>query len=235
MLWLLSIAFATDIDAPSLQALDPVLFDELMTLEPVPNRAGVPRFAGPALDADQAPEVLAHRLQTAEETPEVRAALAATIAHIADPELVTQLIADEGDADVRLHLYQGLEKAPAEVAFPVLQAALTDDAPGVRAEAARVLGNRADCGDAADALVAALDDPTAEVRMFAARSLGYHAVPVYDAILPLLQDEDAKVRLTAVRSLGRIDATRAATDVAPLASDVDPKVARKAATLSGAL
>lgn len=232
MIWLLSIAFATDIDAPTLRALDPVLFDELMTLEPVPNRAGVPRFAGTVLDAEQAPEVLAHRLQTAGEPPEVRAALAATIAHMADPALLTQLIDDEGDPDIRIHLYQGLEKAPAEVALPVLKAGLTDDAPGVRAESARVLGNRSDCPDAADALVDALHDPHAEVRMFAARSLGYHAVPVYDAILPLLQDEDAKVRLTAVRSLGRIDAARAATDVAPLAADPDPKVARKAATLS---
>lgn len=236
MVFLINLLFAAELEARSLDGIDPVLVNELMTLEPVTTRAGYPRFVDGALDHDQAAQVLAVRLHAAEDEVPVRAALAAHLAHSADTELLLDLLQAEQDPDVGMHLLPGLKDAPADVALPALTDALGHEAPGMRAEAARVLSLRKDGGEAADALIVALEDDVPEVRAFAARALGYHHV--VDAFVPvqaLLTDEDDKVRLQAVRALGRIDAERAASAVAPLVDDPDPVVARKAASLASGL
>ena len=236
MIFLINLLFAAELDARSLDGIDPVLVNELMTLQPVTTRAGYPRFVDGALDHDQATQVLAVRLHAAEDEVPVRAALAAHLAYSADVDLLLDLLEAEQDPDVALHLLPGLKDAPADVALPALRDALRHDAPGMRAEAARVLSLRKDGGDASAALIAALEDEAPEVRAFAARALGYHHVA--EAFVPvqaLLTDEDDKVRLQAVRALGRIDAQRAATVVAPLTNDPDPHVARKAASLASGL
>ena len=177
MIFLINLLFAAELDARSLDGIDPVLVNELMTLQPVTTRAGYPRFVDGALDHDQASQVLAVRLHAAEDEVPVRAALAAHLAYSADVDLLLDLLEAEQDPDVALHLLPGLKDAPADVALPALRDALRHDAPGMRAEAARVLSLRKDGGDASAALIAALDDEAPEVRAFAARALGTTTSP----------------------------------------------------------
>ncbi len=234
MTWILALALSAELDAATVRADDPVLYDSLITLQPTMTRAGFPRFSHPDLAQEGAAEVFAVRLQEGGEAIEVRAALASTLAYSADPDLLLQLIDQEEDPLVRMHLLAGLEKLEPDLALPVLTAGLRDSSVGIRVESARVLSLREDCALAAPELIAALSDPEPEVRAMAARALGWHHIEEgFDPLLPLLSDVDTKVRLQAVRSLGRIDAERAGPLVAPLVDDADPNVARKAASIAG--
>jgi hypothetical protein len=88
-----------------------------------------------------------------------------------------------------------------------LTAALDDGSRAVRPNAARALGNLGALGDgpAADALIAVLADPSADVRREAAWSLGkIGAKSAVTPLMVLLRDRDADVRWFAAWSLTQL-------------------------------
>ena len=118
------------------------------------------------------------------------------------------------DALARLHAIWGLGqiagRTPAALApWPAL---LADPDPEVRAQTAKVLGDRR-VRAAFDALVSRLEDEAPRVRFFAAQSLGKldrtEAAPALLAYLRRNDDRDAYERHAAVHALERLKATEA--------------------------
>lgn len=106
----------------------------------------------------------------------------------------------------------------------VLQTLLTDSDSEVRAQAAKVLGQR-HYGIANQKLVELLRDPEPRVRFFAAQSLGRNVSKLaFGPLVELLRenrDADPYLRHAAVTALGRLNARRS---VQGLQSDPSPSV-----------
>jgi HEAT repeat protein len=133
-----------------------------------------------------------------------------------------ELLVDE-NAAVRCQAANGLGRAgdAAEAAVPDLVLRLGDADETVECEAAEALGRIGGATKSADAarraLVDALADPSAAVRVAAARGLGAMgpaARPAVEQLMPLLQDRDEAVRdaaAAAISAAGPLDETAAAT------------------------
>ena len=126
--------------------------------------------------------------------------------------------------------------SPAEKARKLAQQLATSKDPEMRAVAARSLGIL-DIPDGVPALLAALKDPAAAVRVNATEALDRlsdHARNAGPALKPLLGDPNLTVRLNAALLLRKLDgatASELATAVAPLLADPDKEVREPALDL----
>lgn len=216
------------------QLTDPELAAHAADAAVVPTRSGGLRVID--LGSEWGPVLLADRLASGQDAPEVRLAVAAGIATRIHqwPEIAAGLVDAEADPAVLGVLLAGLQRVPPDLALPRLQTALSHSDSAVRVEAAVVLGRHADGAAAADALVVALGDDAAMVRGRAARALGRHAVgTAFEPLRGALADDDAAVRLQALRALEKVDAARTAAlpELGELAVDSDHRVARVATEL----
>ncbi len=211
--------------------------DEVMNLPVRATRAGFPRITGPIVrDRDAAP-ILIHRLLTAGESAEVRAAIVDALPRTEGDfsAAVAELITTETDERVRELLSSALARAQAPFALEGLAVGLTDASPRVRAEAVRSLGRRTDGASLATGLVTALGDGDVVVQQEAARALGNLEVrSAADALVGALASPDADLRRHSLRALSRVDPERARTlpQLQTLRSDPDPKIARLADELA---
>jgi hypothetical protein len=129
-------------------------------------------------------------------------------------------------------------KDPAVV--PRLRSALRDQDACVRRVAGSFLG-RVEHPSASAALVAALDDASAETRYVAALGLGLsdESTPPTGVVEPLvrrLRDDSPQVRRAAAWALGALEASGALTSlIEVLGRDADPRVRQAAAWALGRL
>jgi HEAT repeat protein/beta-lactamase regulating signal transducer with metallopeptidase domain len=109
-------------------------------------------------------------------------------------------------------------------------AALRDSAPGIRAAAARALGQADDTAAVAALARLLRGDASEDVRVAAAQALGrMEARSATPALGAALGDRSAVVRRTAAWALGQIEDTSAVPALARALSDTDPNV-RETAT-----
>lgn len=214
---------------------DPAVAAGIDDLPAVTTRAGSLHLV-PA-EGPYAEILLADRLHRGVDTPEIRLAVASAITArgFEIPVVMAGLVDAEQDPAVKAVLMHGLKRVDGELALPRLEAGLAHADARVRLEAAVVAGSHEEGASLASALIAALDDSDVAVRGRAARALGRHGVTsAWDALRARLVDSDPTVRLQALRALERIDASRLVglPEVAELAKDADPKVARAAAGLA---
>ncbi|MGH1342638.1 MAG: hypothetical protein ACRBN8_13850 [Nannocystales bacterium] len=211
---------------------DAQLAEALFAMQPRSTRAGTARFTGPLVRNPIAAAVFLDRLTAGDDVPsEVRAALVEALPRTTGPfgPAVAALLADEGDAQVRVAMVASLRTAEASSALAGLELGLADTDALVRITAARTAARRTDGVELEDALLAAAADAELEVKEEAMRSLGVLRI---EAAKPLIAAEltaaDADMRLVAVRALTRIDPSDAASRVGPLTTDADPRVAKAA-------
>ena len=211
---------------------DAQLAEALFAMQPRSTRAGTARFTGPLVRNPIAAAVFLDRLTAGDDVPsEVRAALVEALPRTTGPfgPAVAALLADEGDAQVRVAMVASLRTAEASSALAGLELGLADTDALVRITAARTAARRTDGVELEDALLAAAADAELEVKEEAMRSLGVLRI---EAAKPLIAAEltaaDADMRLAAVRALTRIDPSDAASRVGPLTTDADPRVAKAA-------
>ncbi len=213
---------------------DPDLTARRLSIPPMATRAGFMRFPIEYMNVPDAAPALLHRLRI-EESAAVRGALADSLARQSAQwgDAVLELVAAEPEASVRAILVHALRFLPSDQAGKALQVGLSDTDATVRAEAARLVARRADGEDLSSQLVPALLDAHPTVRAAAAHSLGALRIEVSDDLLPLLDDQFGEVRLQALRALDRIDpvGTKRLARTRTLATDVDSRVARKAARI----
>jgi len=220
-----------DIDA--LQASDPQRLAQLESIQPARTRAGLPRFSTSAIHDPFAASVFLSRLERGTEPAGTRAALAEALPRTGGiyADALADLMGGETDGNVRTALVATGRQAPADLAVALLSTGLSDPDPRVRAESARAAAHRKDGGQLTAPLVALLWDSDAEPRAAAARSLGVlNIATVATELTRLLEDPNADVRLEALRALGQIDPSLVAAlpQVARMASDPDPRIARLA-------
>ncbi len=212
--------------------------DEVMTLPARSTRAGFARMTGPLVrDPDAAP-VLLHRLISAGEPVEVRAAIVDALPRTGGDfsAALAELIAIEPDPRVREMICGALQRAQAPFANAGLAIGLRDPSPAVRAEALRSLGARTGDGtELASEILAALGDTETTVQIAAARALGnLQVAAAADALVARLSSPDAEVRRHSLRALARVDPPRlrGLPQLETLRDDPDPKVARLANELA---
>ncbi len=212
--------------------VDPDLTERRLDLAPRATRAGFLRFPIEYMNVPDAAPVLLHRLR-AEESAAVRGALADSFSRLSAPwgDAVLELIAAEPEASVRAILVHSLRVLSPTQAGDALQLGLSDSDPLVRAEVARLVARRADGADLASSLTPALLDEDPTVRAASAHSLGALRIQASSELVPLLDDASGEVRLQALRALDRIDPVATKGLARPLATDVDSRVARKAARI----
>jgi HEAT repeat protein len=210
------------------------LYAELDAAEPMTTRIGSLRFTGDWRGQPEAAPVMLDRLLHDGDNSMLRAALVESLVNTGGDwaEAVAALMPAEPDAGVREAMAGALRDGEGAAALPALEAALSDAAPAVRAEAARSIGWRPDGAALADGLTAALSDGDADVRAAAARSLGVLGVEGAAGALEGLLDD---ARLNALRAIERVDPAAAAAlpQLDALRSDADGRVARLAAKLAG--
>jgi HEAT repeat protein len=122
---------------------------------------------------------------------------------------------------------------------PRLRAGLRDADPCVRRVSGSFLG-RVEHGSAAEALIGALDDPSADTRRVAVLGLGMmggdERRPSADPLLRRLRDDSPAVRRAAAWALGSIEAPSALMPLIELLGrDPDPLVRQAAAWAIGEL
>lgn len=203
---------------------------------PITTRNGMPRFVGEDVWNPIATPILLERAFDPSEPLDLRVALIeAAVRSDGDwSEAVVGQLAVEREASLRRMLAEVLREAEAGPAAEGLNLASRDADAAVRAAAMRAIGGRADGAALADAVLRGLGDADADVRKEAARSAGWLRLDQgWDGLVPLLADADADVRLNAVRALERLDTARLRTlpALAPLRADLDPRVARAAASI----
>lgn len=222
---------------PATAPADLPLDQQIAVLAPRKTAAGFLRFTDPAIEDPAAAPLLLARLDSGEDSPAVRAALAEALSRTgADYAAeVAARIPNERDARVREILVFTLNRrADSPDAHPGLVAGLQDDEPAVRAAAARALASRSDGASFGDSLIGLLSDDDAQVRADAARSLGVLKVATAtDALAGLLADPSADVRLNSLRAIDRIDPAHArGLDLAGFGADDDERVRRLATRIS---
>ena len=215
----------------------PERYDAIRQLEPRSTRADLLRFTGDAVrHPDAAPLLLARYLE-GNESPQVRAALVEALPRTGGVfgPAVADLLARERDPGVRSVMVHALRRADAPSALAGFELGLADSDAGVRAEAARSIAYHAEGAALAQGLISATNDPSSQVAVAAARSLGVLKVEAAkEPLVGLLGSDDAEVRLHALRALSRIDEDHAASleQTQALIQDSDPRVAKLAAGLS---
>ncbi len=227
-----------DSEVARVSAETPEWFAHLMNAEPQRTRSGFLRFVGPAFQSPSATPVLLHRYTTSGEAPAVRAAVVAALARTGGDYTgpLTELMADEPEALVRVGMVAALQRADGPEALAALALALDDGDPDVRVTAAFSIGRRADGGDLAQALTKHLGDSDARVQAAAARALGFvKADGATGALSELLTHRDAGVRLRALQAIDRIDpqALSELGTLEALTTDADEKVAHAAQKIAG--
>ena len=131
----------------------------------------------------------------------------------------------QGFYNARWQSLYGLGYTGSEKAAEIIDAALQDNDPRIRAVATRsmgVLGN----SRYVDSIDRMLDDEVAEVRWIAARVLGrLNATGSADALIKSLNDPHAQVRLESAIALGYLKVQTAKSKLTELAAkDPDPRV-----------
>ncbi len=154
------------------------------------------------MSSARAVETLLHAL--ADDDRDVRAAAARSLGRLQVVEAVQPLLLALVSRSVpRVIGFQAVLDVGTP-ALPELRAMLHDDAAGLRAEAAELIGQLGGASDG-EVLVQALADPSAEVRARVAGSLGRLATAAgASALREALDDRVYFVRLHAARALGRI-------------------------------
>jgi HEAT repeat protein len=187
-------------------------------------------------DPRSRPALLERLLHGGDDAP-VREGLAVRLAATGSnwDAFVPRLLAVEPDPGVRVVLVWTLRGASGAQAVSALAAALVDESPRVRAQAARNSGYLNESSAIEPALISTLSDLDPAVRAAAARSLGWlESSEAAVALELLLADRTSEVRLRALRALSRIDPARAGLwDRLPtLEQDPDSRVARLARRLT---
>jgi HEAT repeat protein len=214
--------------------LAPELTEAVWSARPIRDRGDVRvRFMDDALKLDGAASVIVERILHGNESPLVRSGLAgALVSRAADwGDHLVGLLGEVDEPSVREAIAWGFRHTTPEVAEQGLRLCMADADAGVRAEAARTVGWRADGASLAADLIALLDDEAATPRAMAARALGWLAVAeAAPQLASLVDDVDAQVRLHALRSLDRVEpeAARRLPQLDALTRDADRKVARVA-------
>ncbi len=219
-----------------LEQEQPAVAASIRSAEPRLSRSGAPLFVHPDWQSADAGSAILVRLADASDTPAERVGLldALTRTEGAWHEAVVALLPHEDAPEVRRMMVEVLRLAPLELAAEGVRFGLKDAAPEVRTAALRVVGSHLEAPELGALAVSALQDPVAEVRAEAARSIGYAAYSEgFDALRSLLSDTDANVRFRTLRSLQKVDLNRARTltELHTLATDSDMKVAREAQKL----
>jgi HEAT repeat protein len=219
--------------AAHVEKAQPELAQWVNTLQPIRNRAGNFYFPGEALGQTDAQFLLMARLFAAKDTPEVRVSLAYALD--SDTLIPWGQIAEETDPTVRAAMIHLAKKNKSPASAELIRQALLDPAVAVRTEAARLAGYLQPNALLDTALLTALKDPTANVRAFSARSLGWqNNSSSFEAIRRLLKDPEAAVRDRALQALAAIDTprTQKLPELAGLQKDSHPALARRAQRLS---
>lgn len=203
---------------------------------PITTRNGLPRFVGEDVWNPVATPILLERAFDPSEPLPLRVALVeAAVRSDGDwSEAVVGQLGVEREAELRRMLAEVLREAEPGPAAVGLARASRDPDAAVRAAAMRAIGGRADGAVLSDALLRGLRDSDAKVREEAARSTGWLSLDQgWDGLATLLGDADPDVRLNAVRALERLDAARlrGLPELTALRADIDPRVARAAASI----
>jgi hypothetical protein len=213
--------------------------DDVRTLQPRTTRAGTLRLTGPLVRRAEAAPILLERLVSGRESAAVRAALVEALPRTGGEfaAVLVDLLPNEDDVVVREAIAAALGRTDARSAIDGLRIALADTDAGVRAEAARSLGQHANGASALAELRAALSDADEATQLAAIRAIGAlrQADPDVDAALAaLLADKRTEIRLNALRALGRIDPAyaRALPELSQLRRDADPRIAAVADELA---
>jgi len=217
---------------------DPALAATVASAQPSMSRAGVLRFADPALVQDAAVPLMVDRLVHGGDDAQGRAAIVDMLRRTRGDwtDAVVALIPAEPDPWARAAMVAALEKAPGASAMDGIRAAAADPAAQVRAAAMRAVGGRSDGAEQADIVLAGLSDPEPQVRADAAQAAGWrHIAAAWAPLVGLLADRDASVRLRALRGLQKLDPAQAAhlPLVDALCHDPDPKVQAAARSIRG--
>lgn len=226
-----------DAELVRVQTEAPRWFAQVMSAEPKRTRSGFLRLVGPALEDPNAAPVLLHRYLSADERPEVQAAVIAALLRTrsdAYTKVIGELLTTEPNALVRIGMLTSLTRKPGADALAALELGLGDADPQVRLTAINLIASHPDGASLAAPMIAALDD-VPKVQLAAARSLGYlHADAATDALTGLLTSTHAAVRLASLQAIDRIDPEHAEglTQLSVLVDDDDPKVARAAAKIA---
>jgi HEAT repeat protein len=145
----------------------------------------------------------------------------------AAPVLVA-LLADP-DEQVRLFAAKALNGVRPDLIVEPILPRLAEEDPKRRVEAAKLLGYAMERGDAAlPALIEALGDENAEVRLMAVGALGVmNPSKAAKDLAKLIGDDDVRVRKAVVQSLGRARGAKAIAlkALAKVAGDEDHQVA----------
>jgi hypothetical protein len=215
----------------------PEFFTELDALPSQDTRNGMPRFISTKFQDPDAGVVIAGRLLSqADADSATRAALADALGRTSGDfgPLTVALLGAEADAAVRRSLTMSLRRATPEAALAGLTLALADADAEVRADAAYCAASHPEVSDLLVPLRKGLTDESPIMRAASARALGVlKDATAADAILGMTADADAEIRLQALRAIKRIDRKLLAqVDLAGLAGDEDPRIAREADKLT---
>lgn len=218
---------------------NPAFAEPASEATPLTTRAGFLRFTGDVWRTPGATSIVLDRYLHGGEDPAVRAALADLLPRTEGEwvDVVASVFTAEPDPLVRAVFLADLKRVDHPQVITLLALGVADSEPRVREEAARVMGWRSEEADLwVDPLLVLLGDSHGGTRAAAARSLGnLQASAATPALRPLLADADGEVRLQALRALERTspDGVRSFAELATLARDPDPRVARAAAQLLG--
>ena len=216
---------------------EPAFSDRVSNAAPGRTRAGTLRFTDPELGQPAALPLLLHRLVSAQETAEVRVALAELVPRTAGPfaAAARDLVATDHEPGVRAAFAAAAYRLPGPQGLEILEPALADADSMVRAVAARTVARHPQGDRLAEPLRSLLADPSPEPRAAAARSLGaLRHQPAQADLAATLHDPVAEVRLQSLHALARLDPRQAARlpAVDVLQSDPDPRISRAARQLT---
>jgi hypothetical protein len=223
-----------DAEVTRTQAEAPAWFQHVMTAQPKLTRAKSLRLVGPEFEDQSAAPVLLHRYLTANEDPQVRAAVVEALVRTrgAYAAAIVDLLEAESDPLVRVHLVSSLQRVAGSDALAALELGLVDADPQVRIAAAYTAGSHPDGASLAAPMLALLDQvDQVEVQLAAARTLGYlHVDTASKPLTRLLTSTDAELRLASLQAIERIDPVYAKGlgELSVLLGDADARVARAA-------
>jgi HEAT repeat protein len=176
--------------------------------------------------------------------PQVRARAASSVGHHHFAEGISRLWPLLEDAETNVRAAAVIALGELETAgsatlartSEALERAAQDHAPEVRGEAVTVLARLpARPRSFVPALVARLEDESAEVRRRAARGLGNAGAEAVVPLIGRLADTSNDVRLAVLDALGQVGDPRAASGVLRLVSDPNDEVRAEAVSVLGRL